>query len=276
MKWLGKIAFSIAVLALLAFWLLPMLWQVLTAFKTAADITAIPPIYWPQQLTLDNLRALFERRPMLRYLLNSAVVSISGTLLCLVVATPAAYALSRLRPRFARAFVVLIWVLSLCPFILVFLGLLELVQHFHLVNNYLALIVPYAGFNLPVTLLVLRSFFDQLPTDLEDAARIDGYALRDILLKLLVPLALPAVVTVGLLDFIFCWNEFLLALAFITRDSLRTVAVAATQIDAGSAFEIPYGPLAAATLIGTLPLAVLILLFQRKIVSGLTAGAIKG
>ncbi len=276
MKWFGKLSFALAVVGLLGYWLLPMLWQVLTAFKTSADITAIPPVFWPQHFTLENLQSLFERRPMLRYLLNSGIVSISGTLFCLAVATPAAYALSRLRPRYGRSFEVVVWVLSLCPYILVFLGLLEVVQRFHLVNNYLALIVPYAGLNLPVTLLVLRSFFDQLPGDLEDAARLDGYGLQDVLLKVLIPLALPAVITVGLLDFIFCWNEFLFALAFITRDALRTVAVAATQVDAGSAFEIPYGPLAAATLIGTLPLAVLILLFQRKIVSGLTAGAIKG
>ena len=167
-------------------------------------------------------------------------------------------------------------IVTLFPYILLFLGLLEIVQALHLANNYLALIIPYTAINLPLTILVMRSFFQQLPRDLEDAAKVDGYSTVQMLWQIVLPTTLPALVTTGILAFIFAWNEFIFALTFITRESMKTIPVAAAQIGGSSIFEIPYGPIAAATVLGTIPLVILVLFFQRKIIQGLTAGAVKG
>jgi multiple sugar transport system permease protein len=154
--------------------------------------------------------------------------------------------------------------------------LLEVVKALNLGNNYLALIIPYTAINLPLTILVMRSFFQQLPKDLEDSAKVDGYSTVQMLTQIVLPMTLPALATTGILTFIAAWNEFIFALTFMTRESLKTIPVATAQLSGASVFEIPYGPIAAATVLGTLPLVVLVLAFQRKIVQGLTAGAVKG
>ncbi len=273
---LRQILFWLAVAAICLFCLAPMLWQVLTSFKLNQDIAALPNVYIPTRFTLAHYIELFTRRPFLRYILNSAIVAIASTLVCLALGAPAAYALARLRPlgrQWVQAGIVLI---TLFPGILLLQGLLEMVQWLRLGNNYLALILPYTAINLPLTILVLKSFFQQLPRDLEDAAKIDGYTTGQMLVQIVLPLTLPALVTTGILTFIFAWNEFIFALSFITEETMKTIPVAAAQIGGTTVFEIPYGPIAAATVVGTLPLVVLVLLFQRKIVQGLTAGAVKG
>lgn len=274
--WLRKLLLVLAVIAVLVISLAPVLWQLLTSFKVNEDISAVPNIYFPTRFTLEHYAELFTRRPFARNIVNSAFVSIVSTLVCLAIGTPAAYALARLRPVGERAILATVLIVTLFPGILLFLGLLELVQRFHLGNNYLALIIPYTAINLPLTILVLRSFFQQLPKDLEDAAKVDGYTTWGMLTKILLPMTVPAMVTTGILAFIFAWNEFIFALTFITREDMKTVPVAAAQLGGASVFEIPYGPIAAATVIGTLPLVLLVLFFQRKIVQGLTAGAVKG
>ncbi|MBF2083456.1 carbohydrate ABC transporter permease [Thermoleptolyngbya sp. C42_A2020_037] len=256
--------------------LAPILWQVLTSIKTNADISAVPNVYFPTRFTLQHYTELFSRRPFLTYMLNSFVVAVISTVLCLVIGTPAAYALARLKLPGENVLLSLILIVTLFPYILLFLGLLELVRAAGLGNNYLALIIPYTAINLPLTILVMRSFFQQLPRDLEDSAKVDGYNTGQMLTQILLPLTAPALVTTGILAFIFAWNEFIFALTFITRESMKTVPVAAAQIGGTSIFEVPYGPLAAATVVGTLPLIVLVLLFQRRIVQGLTSGAVKG
>jgi multiple sugar transport system permease protein len=256
--------------------LAPILWQVLTSLKTDADIAAVPNVYFPSRLTLEHYVEIFQRRPFLSYMLNSAWVSIISTLLCLLMGTPAAYALARLRLPGEQIILAGVLIVTLFPYILLFLGLLELVRAFGLANHYLALIVPYTAMNLPLTILVMRSFFQQLPRDLEDSAKVDGYSTGQMLLQILLPMTLPALVTTGILAFIAAWNEFIFALTFITRESMKTIPVAVSQLSGTAVFEIPYGALAAATVIGTLPLMILVLFFQRRIVQGLTAGAVKG
>ena len=271
-----RLGLWIAVGLIVLFSLAPILWQILTSLKTTADITAIPNVYFPQQLTLEHYASLFQRRPFLSYILNSAFVAMVSTLLCLLIGTPAAYALARLRLPAERIILTGVLIVTLFPYILLFLGLLELVRSFGLANNYLALIVPYTAINLPLTILVMRSFFQGLPSEIEDAARVEGYSIGQMLLQILLPLTGPALATTGILAFIAAWNEFIFALTFITRESMKTVPVAVAQLSGTDVFEIPYGALAAATVIGTLPLALLVLLFQRQIVQGLTAGAVKG
>lgn len=270
------ILLAIAVFFLVAFSLGPMLWQLLTSLKVNEDISAVPNIYIPTRYTLTHYIELFQRRPFLRYMLNSGFVAVVSTALCLALGAPAAYVLARLRLPGEQIILAGVLVVTLFPYILLFLGLLEIIRVLGLGNNYLALIIPYTAINLPLTILVMRSFFEQLPKDLEDAAKVDGYSTVQMLLKIVLPMTLPALVTTGILTFIFSWNEFLFALTFITRESMKTIPVAAAQLGGATVFEIPYGPLAAATVLGTLPLVLLVLFFQRKIIQGLTSGAVKG
>jgi multiple sugar transport system permease protein len=273
---LSNFVFWIAVAAIAIFCLAPLLWQLLTSFKLNADIAKIPNIYFPTQLTLAHYLELFNRRPFLHYIANSTFVSFASTLLCLAIGTPSAYALARLQPFAGRFMQLGILLITLFPGILLLQGLLEMVQIFRLGNNYLSLIIPYTAFNLPLTILVMKSFFAQLPKELEDAAKVDGYNTWQLLVHILTPLTLPALVTTGILTFIAAWNEYIFALTFITEETMKTIPVAAAQIGGTSVFEIPYGPIAAATVVGTIPLVILVLLFQRQIVQGLTAGAVKG
>ncbi|MGK7953445.1 MAG: carbohydrate ABC transporter permease [Xenococcaceae cyanobacterium] len=266
----------ISIFFIVIFFLAPILWQVLTSVKVNQDISALPTIYFPTRFTLSHYAELFARRPFLLYIFNSALVSIVSTLLCLTIGSPAAYALARLKLPGENIVLAGILIVTLFPYVLLFLGLLEIIKAIGLGNNYLALIIPYTAINLPLTILVMRSFFQQLPKDLEDAAKIDGYKTISMLLNILLPMTIPALVTTGILTFIFAWNEYIFALTFITRDVMKTIPVATAQLGGATLFEIPYGPIAAATILATLPLVMLVLIFQRRIVQGLTAGAVKG
>ncbi len=272
----SRIFLWLAIVAIVLFCLAPILWQMLTSFKVNEDIAKVPNVYFPTRFTLNHYVDLFTRRPFFNYVFNSALVSIASTVVCLAIGAPAAYALARLRPLGGRVIQAGILLITLFPGILLLQGLLEIVQGFHLGNQYLALIIPYTAINLPLTILVMRSFYEQLPKDLEDAAKVDGYNTWQMLIQIVMPLTLPALVTTGILTFIFAWNEFIFALTFITDETMKTIPVAAAQIGGATNFEIPYGPIAAATVVGTLPLVLLVLFFQRQIVQGLTAGAVKG
>jgi len=272
----SKSLLPVSIFIIVVFCLAPVLWQLLTSIKVNADISAVPNVYIPNRYTLEHYIELFRRRPFLNYIFNSALVAITSTILCLGLGAPAAYALARLQIWGEQVLLTGVLIVTLFPYILVFLGLLEIVQALRLGNNYLALIIPYTAINLPLTILVMRSFFQQLPRDLEDAAKVDGYNTQQILLQILLPMTLPGLITTGILTFIFAWNEFIFALTFMTRESLKTIPVAAAQLAGASVFEIPYGAIAAATVLGTAPLVLLVLLFQRRIVQGLTSGAVKG
>jgi multiple sugar transport system permease protein len=273
---IGKIVLWLSIAAIVVFFITPIIWQILTSVKLNRDISAIPNVYFPSEITLEHYGELFARRPFWFYILNSALVSIVSTVLCLVLGSPAAYALARMKLTGERYILTAILIVTLFPYVLLFLGLLEIIKVIGLGNNYLALIIPYTAINLPLTILVMRSFFQQLPKDLEDAAKIDGYSTIGMLTKIVLPMTLPALATTGILTFIFAWNEYIFALTFITEEAKKTIPVATAQLGGATLFEIPYGPIAAATVLGTLPLAILVLVFQRQIVQGLTAGAVKG
>ncbi len=270
------IILPLGIILLVTFCLAPLLWQFLTSIKVNQDISSLPNIYFPRRYTLDHYINLFTSRPLVHYIFNSAFVSIASTLLCLGIGTPAAYALARLTLRGEKIILAGIIIITLFPFILIFLGLLEIIQILKLGNNYISLIVSYTAINIPLTLLVMRSFFQQLPRELEDAAQVDGYSTWQMLIQILLPLTVPALVTTGILTFIFAWNEFILALTFISQESMKTLPVAAAQLSGSLGKEIPYGAIAAMTVIGTFPLVVLVMFFQGKIVQGLTSGAVKG
>ncbi|MGF1590339.1 MAG: carbohydrate ABC transporter permease [Pleurocapsa sp.] len=272
----SALLFWLGIFSIVIFFLAPILWQILTSVKVNEDISAIPNVYLPSRITAEHYTELFSRRPFLTYIFNSALVASISTVLCLVFGSPAAYVLTRMNLPGEKLILTGVLIITLFPYVLLFLGLLEIVKVVGLGNNYLALIIPYTAINLPLTILVMRSFFQQLPRDLEDAAKIDGYKTLGMLINILLPMTLPALATTGILTFIFAWNEYIFALTFITEEAKKTIPVATAQLGGASLFDIPYGPIAAATVLGTLPLIILVLIFQRQIVQGLTAGAVKG
>ncbi len=272
----SALLFWLGIFSIIVFFLAPILWQILTSVKVNEDISAIPNVYLPNKITAEHYTELFNRRPFLTYIFNSALVASISTILCLVFGAPAAYVLTRMNLPGEKLILTGVLIITLFPYVLLFLGLLEIVKLVGLGNNYLALIIPYTAINLPLTILVMRSFFQQLPRDLEDAAKMDGYKTLGMLINILLPMTLPALATTGILTFIFAWNEYIFALTFITEEAKKTIPVATAQLGGASLFDIPYGPIAAATVLGTLPLIILVLIFQRQIVQGLTAGAVKG
>ena len=259
-----------------AWCLAPFVWQILTSLKSNAEIASIPNVYIPAHVAGEHYATLFERKPFGRYLLNSFIVSGSSMILCLFVSSLAAYAVARLHVRGGRFLLLALVIVALFPPIIFFFPLYELVRITHTANNPVALILPYVTFNLPFAVLVLTSFFRSVPLDVEEAAKIDGLTRLQILFRIIMPLAAPALATTGILIFIACWNEFLLALTFMTRDSAKTVTAGVASLGGTSSYDIPWGPIAASVVVSTLPLVFLVLVFQRRIIQGLTAGASKG
>lgn len=223
---------------------------------------------------LANYARVFQQHPFLTYLRNSAVVATCTTLLCLLVGSLCAYALARLTFRFRDAVLSLVLAVSMFPPIAVVSPLFLMLKHAHLLNTYAALVLPYTAFGLPLTIWTLNSFFRELPRDLEESARVDGCTRFQAFVKIILPLAAPGVFTCAILVFIGAWNEFLFALVFITKPILRTVPVGITMIP--GQFEMPWGTIFAAATVVTLPLVVVVFLFQKRIIAGLTAGAVKG
>lgn len=262
---------------LVVLWCLaPFLWQIITSLKSNAEIAALPVIYIPRHAGLQHYDALFARKPFARYLLNSFVISSASTLLCVGLSALAAYAVSRLRIRGSRVMLAALVIISLFPPIIFFFPLYEMMRAAGLLNHPLALIIPYTTFNLPFSIIVLATFFRGVPRDIEDAAKVDGLGRLQILWRIILPLSAPALATTAILVFIFAWNEFLFALTFMTNDQMKTVTAGIATLSGATEHETPWGPIAAAVVVSTTPLILLVVIFQRRIVQGLTAGAAKG
>lgn len=254
----------------------PFVWQIITSLKTDAEIAHVPTVYVPGEVHLEHYRTLFDRKPFGRYLWNSFLVASVSTVICVLVSAMAAYGFARLKVRGAAGLQVLLISISFFPAIVFFFPLYELVRLTGAANHPVALIVPYVTFNLPFATLILAAFFRAIPWDIEDAARVDGFSRWRVLTNIIMPLSAPALATTAILVFISSWNEFLLALTFMTRDTAKTVTAGIASLSGGSIYELPWGALAAAVVLSTLPLVALVLLFQRRIIQGLTAGASKG
>ena len=274
--WAARWLRPVALVLVLGWSLAPAVWQALTAVKPDAQITHIPTIYLPDPPTWQHVADLWERKPFARYLANSAWISAWATLLCVGLASLAAAALARLPGRGREGLLLALLLVSLFPPILLLFPLYEAVRAVGWVNHPLALVLPYAALNLPLAVWVLTSALRALPVELDDAARLDGLSALRRLWRIHLPLVLPSLATAGILVFIFCWNEFMLSLTFMTRDASKTVTAGIASVSGASLYEIPWGQLSAAILIATAPLIALVLLFQRRIVSGLTRGALKG
>ncbi len=266
--------FYLLVAAIVLFAVFPFYYAVITSFKSGTAIFSID--YWPKQVSLANYASVLTSGDFPRNLLNSLIVAFSVVVISLFLGVTAAYALSRVRFRGRPALLLVILAVSMFPHIAVLAGLFELILGMGLYNSLLSLIFSYMIFTLPFTVWVLTTFMRDLPVEVEEAAIVDGASPWAIVFKVFLPMMWPALVTTGLLAFIAAWNEFLFALTFVSNDARRTVPVAIALLSGASEFETPWGIIMAASVIVTVPLIVLVLIFQRKIVSGLTAGAVKG
>jgi len=252
----------------------PALWILLTSLKTEAELTARPITWWPHEATLQNYLRAFADQPLLRYLGNSAAVALLSTVVSLVVAAMAAYAIARLNLKHRQLILTCIVASSMFPLVTLLVPIFETMRSLGLLNTYAALVVPYTVLNLPVCTLVLVSFFQGIPRDLENAAMIDGCTRLGALWRVVLPLAAPGVFTAGILAFVNAWDEFLLALSLNSGPTLRTLPVGITLYQ--GEFSFPWPIISAALIVAIVPVAVLIALFQERVVGGLTQGGLKG
>ena len=253
----------------------PFLYTVTTSLKTGTALFSTSLL--PESPTLQNYVTLFQgKQPFGTQLGNSIMVATITVVISMFMAITAAYALGRINFKGKSTLLLAILAVSMFPQVAVLSGMFELMQSLGLYNRAIGLVVPYTVFTLPFTVWMLTTFMRGLPKELEEAAIMDGCGPMRIIFEVFMPLLAPALVSTGLLAFIGAWNEFLFALTFVTDDFRRTVPVGISMISGATAYEIPWGSIMAASVIVTVPLVVLVLIFQQKIVSGLTAGAVKG
>ncbi len=271
---LGWIGFYILLVIILFYTVFPFYWAIVSSLRSGAGLFSTD--LFPTEPAWGNYVAVFREQPFGRNILNSLFVAFSTVILSLGLAVAASYALGRIQFRGRTLLLLTILGVSMFPQIAVLSGMFELVTWLGIYNNLLALTLSYMIFTLPFTVWVLTTFMRDLPKEIEEAAIVDGAKPFTIVTKVFLPLMGPALATTGLLAFIAAWNEFLFALTFTLSTEMRTVPVAIALISGASAHELPWGNIMAASVIVTVPLIVLVLIFQRRIVSGLTAGAVKG
>ncbi len=273
-----RIPFWLLIGAIFIYALFPFYWVVRSSFIPEVNLFQTPIKYIPTHPTLANYRGALSAGFFQHALLNSAIVAGSVTILSLIIGSFAAYALGRFKFH-GRSFVrYLMLSMTIFPQIAILGALYTTITKFHLYDTLGALIFTYLIFTLPFTVWVLTSFMRALPGDLEEAAYVDGATPLQVFYKVLLPLIAPGLVTTGLLAFISAWNEYLYALSFIQSPDKYTVPLAITSFvsPTGSGFAVPWGQIMAATVIVTLPLLIMVLLLQKRIIAGLTAGAVKG
>jgi trehalose/maltose transport system permease protein len=268
------VAFYLLVAGIVLESIFPFYYAVVTSFKSGQAIFQVD--YWPSSFSLGNYAAVLGAGHFARNILNSLIVAVATVALSLALGVTASYALARIRFRGRRLLLFTILSVSMFPQVAVLAGLFEMVSAFRLYNSLLSLVFAYLIFTLPFTVWVLTAFMRDLPAGIEEAAIMDGASPFAVVTRIFMPMLWPAMVTTGLLAFITAWNEFLFALTFISTDTQRTVPVAIALLSGASSFEVPWGRIMAASVIVTVPLIVLVLVFQRRIVAGLTAGGVKG
>ncbi|MBV1701900.1 MAG: carbohydrate ABC transporter permease [Hyphomicrobiales bacterium] len=252
----------------------PALWILFTALKSETELAHIPITWLPQAPTLANFISAFSEQPLLRFTLNSVIVAAGSTVIAVFAGACAAYALVRLRIPGRGLVLSTLLAVSMFPLIALMVPLFQIFRSLHLLNTYMGLILPYSVLSLPVCTLVLISFFQDIPADLENAAMIDGCSRLGALWRVVVPLSTPGILTAALLAFVNSWDEFLLALTINTRLSMRTLPVGITLYQSEYADRWPV--VMAALVIAIVPVSLLIALFQDRVVGGLTQGGLKG
>jgi len=273
-KILARIGFWLLVAAIGLFSIFPFYYAVISSFRSGNDLFSVA--YLPERLDVSSYVAVFERQPFGTNIANSVVVAASVVALSLGLGITAAYAFGRIRFRGRSLLLMTILAVSMFPQVAVLSGMFELIRSFGLYNTLPGLILANLMLTLPFTVWVLTTFMRELPKEIEEAAFVDGATPWIVVRRVFLPLMMPAAVTTGLLAFIVSWNEFLFALTFTLTNERRTVPPAIALMSGSTAYELPWGTIMAASVIVTLPIVALVLVFQRKIVAGLTAGAVKG
>ncbi|MGH2616034.1 MAG: carbohydrate ABC transporter permease [Thermomicrobiales bacterium] len=278
----GRILFWILIVFILLYTLFPFYWAVVSSLTPDSQLFATPASYWPSQIDWSHYQYVLQNDNFIRALQNSVVVSVGTVIVALLLGSFAAYALGRMQFRGRTAILYIVLSMTMFPSVAILGSLFLMIRGDWLLptpnvyNTRIALVITYLIFTLPFTVWVMTQFFKAMPGELEEAALVDGAGPMRVFWQILLPLAAPGLVTTGLLAFIAAWNEFLFALTFTNNYDARTVQVAISQFSGRSQFELPYANRMAASVLVTLPLIVLVLIFQRKILAGLTAGAVKG
>jgi multiple sugar transport system permease protein len=265
--------FSLCAAAIAAFSLVPFLWFVLTSWKSPAQITAIPPEVVPD-FHWGFYRSALESYGLLGYIRNSAVVASVTTLISIAIGSLAAYAITRFQSAWLRFYLMLLLCVSMFPQIAIAGPVWMILNALGWLNTYQGIVAAYIPLSLPLAVWILTTFFKELPYEIEEAALVDGCTRLQALWKVVFPLAAPGIFTASILVFIFSWNEFFFALIVLTSPGLQTLPVGIALFP--GEYTMPWGEIAAASTIATLPLIALTLLFQRRIIRGLSAGAVKG
>jgi multiple sugar transport system permease protein len=264
----------IAVVAILVFCLFPFYWLINMSLKTGSDLQSSR--IFPAHPSLSNYKGIFQNSDFTFALRNSAIVALSTTVLALIVGSFCAYALARLKLKGKILILGLVLSISTFPQIAIAAPLFKLWSDIGIFNTWIGLILPYLTFALPLAIYILVSFFKEIPRDLEEAALVDGATYFQAFRKVVVPLAAPGLATAGILTFIAAWNEFLLAVTLTSSAAARTVPAEISFFTGATEHEVPYGSISAASVVISVPLIIMVLLFQKRIVAGLTAGAVKG
>ncbi|MEU2159306.1 carbohydrate ABC transporter permease [Streptomyces sp. NPDC019396] len=259
----------------LLYCLAPFYWMAVSSFRRSSDLFAKSPL--PAPWSLENYQAVMQPSSgFMRALINSLVVAGTTTILTLIIAIFTSYALARLDFWGKNVVLAVIVATSMFPGISLLVPLLKLFSnHFYWVNTYQAMILPSLSFALPLAVWNLTAFFQQLPRELEQAAMVDGCTAGQAFRKVILPLTAPGIFTTAILTFIAAWNEFIIALSMVNKTSMQTATVAISRFNGATGFDVPYGTKMAAGVIVTVPLVILVLVFQRRIVAGLTSGAVK-
>ncbi len=262
--------------AILVWCLLPVAWILSLSFKPVDETTVGSPQFLPKTWTIQNYKDIISNPDFTRALFNSFGISLIATLLAVVFATFAAYAIARLDFRGKRLVLSIALAIAMFPVVALVGPLFDLWRTIGLFNTWPGLIIPYMSFTLPLAIWTLSAFFREIPWEMEQAAQVDGATSWQAFRKVIVPLAAPGVFTAAILTFFFAWNEFVLAISLTSTTASRTVPAQLSYFVGPDPFNPPYSQLATASVVVTIPVIVIVLLFQRKIVAGLTSGAVKG
>ncbi|MGM0603415.1 MAG: carbohydrate ABC transporter permease [Bacillota bacterium] len=271
LKKFGYLLFFVFFVSSIAF---PFFWQLINSFKTQRDLFSVPPTFWPQTWTLQNYIQAFTRQPFLLYIKNSFVIASMSTVIAIVVGSLASYSISRTKIKFKKLYLIILLSITLLPPITIVNPIYMLMRSLNLLNTYLGLAIVNIVFALPLAVWFLSSFFDTIPEELEESALIDGATIFQAFYKIILPLVAPGIFTVSILVFIAAWNQYLFAQILNPLKIRRTITVGITLYQTD--YTVPWGTISAASIIVTVPLIIMVLILQKKIISGLLEGGVKG
>ncbi|GEO24908.1 ABC transporter permease [Alicyclobacillus acidoterrestris] len=272
-RWQKILGYVVLIAFLLAI-LFPFYWMFITSFKQDKEISAYPPQYWPTNPTLSNYREAFVQYGFDHYMLNSVIVAVLTTFFVLFFASMAGFSIARLPIPWKKPILIFLLIISVFPPIAVITPLYMLLRDVGWLNSYQALVIPYTAFNLPFSIWILRNYFLQVPGALFESAKIDGSSVFQAYYKIFLPLTRPGLFSAAVFTFVAAWTEFFMALVFNSSNSMRTIPVGIALFS--GQFNVPYGTIFAGSVVSIVPIMILVVIFRKWIVSGLTQGAVKG